>query len=127
MSPPNGIPAHVVRQSSQSRSNSPHSHMATPEPVAQELPLAPQVPVVKQSSPPKQQTPVAAPPPPPPPPMPFLTNGPATTPPLVNGDLGMRKTIDFVLTLLTHETSFIIVLFKNYMQVQRPHFSLYAK
>lgn len=88
MSPPNGIPAHVVRQSSQSRSNSPHSHMATPEPAAQELPLPPPAPVVKQASPPKQQTPVAAPPPPPPPPMPFLTNGPATTPPLVNGDLG---------------------------------------
>ena len=83
MSPPNGIPAHLVRSQSQSRSNSPHSHQATPEPV-QDLPPPPPVP--KQASPPKQQTPVQAPPPPPPPPMPLL-NGPTTSPPLVNGDL----------------------------------------
>ncbi|XP_074027623.1 wiskott-Aldrich syndrome protein family member 3 SCAR [Leptinotarsa decemlineata] len=85
MSPPNGIPAHVVRQASQSRSNSPHSHTATPEPV-QDLPPPPPAPV-KQASPPKQQTPVA-PPPPPPPPMPVMTNGPAVAPlPMLNGDL----------------------------------------
>jgi WAS family protein 3 len=83
MSPPNGIPSHLVRSQSQSRSNSPHSHQATPEPV-QDLPPPPPAP--KQASPPKQQTPVQAPPPPPPPPMPLL-NGPTTSPPLVNGDL----------------------------------------
>ncbi|CAH1106629.1 unnamed protein product [Psylliodes chrysocephalus] len=83
--PPNGIPPHIVRQSSQSRSNSPHSqHTATPEP-AQDLPPPPPAPV-KQASPPKQQTPVA-PPPPPPPPMPMIVNGPTTTPPMLNGDL----------------------------------------
>lgn len=83
MSPPNGIPAHIVRQQSQSRSNSPHSRQETPEPV-QDLPPPPPVP--KQTSPPKQVTPVQVPPPPPPPPMPLLTNGP-TNPPMVNGDL----------------------------------------
>ncbi|XP_018334731.1 wiskott-Aldrich syndrome protein family member 2 [Agrilus planipennis] len=85
MSPPNGIPARVMsRQQSHSRSNSPHSHQATPEP-AQELPPPPPVP--KQTSPPKQTTPVA-PPPPPPPPMPTtLTNGPISPPPMMNGDL----------------------------------------
>ncbi|CAG9856567.1 unnamed protein product [Phyllotreta striolata] len=84
--PPNGIPAHVIRQSSQSRSNSPHSqHADTPEPV-QDLPPPPPAPV-KQASPPKQQTPVAPPPPPPPPmPMPMVVNGPTMTP-MLNGDL----------------------------------------
>lgn len=82
--PPNGIPAHIVRQSSHSRSNSPHSHQATPEPT-QDLPPPPPVP--KQASPPKQVVPaVQAPPPPPPPPMPLITNGP-TSPPVMNGDL----------------------------------------
>lgn len=83
MSPPNGIPAHIMREQSQSRSNSPHSHQGTPEPI-QDLPPPPPVP--KQQSPPKQVTPVQAPPPPPPPPMPLLTNGP-TVPPMMNGDL----------------------------------------
>lgn len=84
MSPPNGIPAHIIRQQSQSRSNSPHSHQGTPEPV-QDLPPPPPVP--KQQSPPKQTTPVQAPPPPPPPPMPLISNGPVS-PPMMNGDLG---------------------------------------
>lgn len=86
MSPPNGIPAHLIRQTSGSRSNSPHSHQGTPEP-DQDLPPPPPVP--KQASPPKQATPVQAPPPPPPPPMPLLANGPASPPPLpiTNGDL----------------------------------------
>lgn len=83
MSPPNGIPAHIIRQQSQSRSNSPHSHQATPEPI-QDLPPPPPVP--KQQSPPKQITPVQAPPPPPPPPMPVISNGPVS-PPMMNGDL----------------------------------------
>ncbi|CAH1993702.1 unnamed protein product [Acanthoscelides obtectus] len=105
MSPPNGIPAHIIRQSSQSRSNSPHSHVATPEPAVgpQDLPPPPPVPTAvitatKQASPPKQmQTPAApaavaaAPPPPPPPPMPaMMPNGPTMSPPpsmLLNGDL----------------------------------------
>ncbi|KAK9737438.1 hypothetical protein QE152_g10728 [Popillia japonica] len=81
MSPPNGIPAHIVRQNSQSRSNSPHSHQPTPEP---ELPPPPPVP--KQPSPPKQITPVQAPPPPPPPPMPSIPNGPMS-PPSLNGEI----------------------------------------
>lgn len=85
MSPPNGIPAHVMKQN-HSRSNSPHSQQGTPEPV-QDLPPPPPVP--KQTSPPKQQTPtvVQAPPPPPPPPMPAMTNGPTSPPALLNGDL----------------------------------------
>ncbi|XP_017768377.1 PREDICTED: wiskott-Aldrich syndrome protein family member 2 [Nicrophorus vespilloides] len=85
MSPPNGIPPHLTRQSSHSRSNSPHSNQHTPEPI-QDLPPPPPVP--KQASPPKQSTPIA-PPPPPPPPMPLLSNGPTSPPPLpmLNGDL----------------------------------------
>lgn len=78
MSPPNGIPAHMVLMS-HSRSASP----ATPEP-SQELPPPPPVP--KQTSPPRQATPVQAPPPPPPPPMPAVANGPVPQP-LINGDL----------------------------------------
>jgi len=87
MSPPNGIPPHLMRQSSQSRSNSPHSHQGTPEPI-QDLPPPPPIPKQVSNSPPKQVTPaVAAPPPPPPPPMPSQ-NGPASPPPpLMNGDL----------------------------------------
>lgn len=107
MSPPNGIPPHIARQSSQSRSNSPHSHQQTPEPpppqMIQDLPPPPPAPIIiKQTSPPKQvtviPTPVVAPsaavapPPPPPPPMPLITNGPTSPPPppaasLLNGEL----------------------------------------
>lgn len=85
MSPPNGIPPHLSRQTSQSRSNSPHSHQGTPE-SGQDLPPPPPIP--KQASPPKAQTPVQASPPPPPPPMPLgiVTNG-AINLPMVNGDL----------------------------------------
>ncbi|XP_019869432.1 wiskott-Aldrich syndrome protein family member 3 [Aethina tumida] len=99
MSPPNGIPSHVVRQSSvHSRSSSPQHiiHPMAPEPplppsiiAPQDLPPPPPAPV-KQASPPKQPPTPAAPPPPPPPPMPM--NGgvipPASPPaPLMNGNL----------------------------------------
>ena len=97
--PPNGLPPHLTRQSSHSRSSSPHSHRATPEPTVSlansELPPPPPAP--KQSSPPRQTTPVQAPPPPPPPPMPTtLVNGPpllVSPPPLLNGDLTKVRTV----------------------------------
>lgn len=85
MSPPNGIPAHLVQNNQSSRSNSPIRHPSLPEQI-QELPPPPPIP--KQLSPPKQSTPVQAPPPPPPPPMPLISNGPMSgPPPLINGDL----------------------------------------
>lgn len=90
MSPPNGIPAHLVQNNNQSpRANSPIRHPSLPE-QNQELPPPPPIP--KQVSPPKQSTPVVqAPPPPPPPPMPSsIMNGPVSggpPPPLINGDL----------------------------------------
>lgn len=100
MSPPNGVPAHLLsnRRESGSRSNSPHSHSATPEPPVSELPPPPPVP---KMSPPKQESPTNAPPPPPLPPPPpvamsFSNGSTAVSPPpvslpvtqpLVNGDL----------------------------------------
>lgn len=90
MSPPNGVPAHMLaRKESVSRSNSPHSHTATPEPPTNDLPPPPPVP---RASPPKSDSPINAPPPPPlPPPPPMaitnIANGPTTvSPPLINGD-----------------------------------------
>ncbi|CAH0564947.1 unnamed protein product [Brassicogethes aeneus] len=85
-SPPNGLPAHLARQSSQS----PRSQSPAPDP-QQDLPPPPPAP--KQQSPPKQQQPaVAAPPPPPPPPMPMVNGGGAAqgSPPqaLMNGVMG---------------------------------------
>lgn len=93
MSPPNGVPAHMLpRKDSTTRSNSPHSHQPTPEPINNDLPPPPPVP---KASPPKSTSPVNAPPPPPlppPPPMPMpdIANGPTTISPppapLINGD-----------------------------------------
>lgn len=96
MSPPNGVPAHMLaRKDSHSRSNSPHSNTATPEPqnniINNDLPPPPPVP---KASPPKSTSPINAPPPPPlppPPPMPTMTNGPTPVSPppaapMINGD-----------------------------------------